>query len=1007
VNRITRPRLALAASFVLVTTSVVSLAAGAQASPVAPPVRPPGLPAPAAPAAPLTARAAAAPAAALTARAAAAPAVPAATGSPTGASDVTDLGSHGWRVASSAVATQSGAQISTPGFNTSSWLRVANDDAGAPGTEVEALLQNGKCPGDPALQPVNQGDEGAHSVFFSDNMRECYGYQNRIGHDKVALFDVPWWWRATFTPGLRAGQHATLIVNGVVGSAGVWVNGHEVATSSTVTGDYTRFSFPVTGLVRRGTNAVAIEVNPNNPRQMFTLDDVDWNQIPPDNNTGIQFPVQLAVDGGLSDGNAHVLESNAANLSRSALTVKNDISNSTATAQTGTVTATITPPGKGTPVTVSQSVTVPAHTTRAVTFAPSRYPRLVIARPAVWWPYQLGAQPLYHLATAVSQHGSTLNSTTETFGIRTVTSYLTGSSPAEPAGTRAFKINGVPIVIRGGGWSPNLFLHYSAADTARQIALMKNMGVNTIRLEGHIMPADFFQQMDRAGILVNAGYQCCDAWQLQGSQLKSPADFKIMALSALTIGQNLRNHPSVFSFQWSDAQPTGKQEAVSLAAFHQADFTDPLISSAEYNRSRRLGVSGEKEGPYDWVPPSYWYSARFDKNDSTQTNAGGAWGYDSEESGGDTIPTLDSLHRFASAVELANLWRNPKYNQFHLNYEPGCNIGYSFGTLCHFDAALRARYGAWSGLGQYVEMAQAQDYESTRAQFEAFIDHAHHGPLPSTGTIYWQMNKGWPSLLWNLYGSDGDQAGSYFGTQEANRPLHVLYALDNGTVTVDNLSGRRQAGLSVRATVYSLSGTVLYDHTVSGLALASQQVRTQVLTPKVPAGKPARVYFAELQLRQHGGLVDRNVYWLSTQPDVVNWPKTLGNPQGVLSRYANLRALRTLPASRVSVTAATSRRPGPDGANLATTVTIRNTSGHTVAFLLRADVRRGTAAGHVLPGDSELQSSLWQDNDITLFPGQSQTLTVTYDSAGLHGATPVISVFGWNVGTIDVPAPVR
>ena len=28
---------------------------------------------------------------------------------------------------------------------------------------------------------------------------------------------------------------------------------------------------------------------------MFTLDDVDWNQIPPDNNTGIQFPVQLQV----------------------------------------------------------------------------------------------------------------------------------------------------------------------------------------------------------------------------------------------------------------------------------------------------------------------------------------------------------------------------------------------------------------------------------------------------------------------------------------------------------------------------------------------------------------------------------------------------------------------------------------------------------------------------------------------------------------------------------------
>ena len=608
--------------------------------------------------------------------------------------------------------------------------------------------------------------------------------------------------------------------------------------------------------------------------------------------------------------------------------------------------------------------------------------------------------------TSVSQHGRTLNTTNESFGIRTVTSYLTGSSPAEPAGARAFKINGVPLVIRGGGWSPNLFLHYSAADTARQIALMKNMGVNTIRLEGHIMPSEFFQQMDRAGILINAGYQCCDGWQLQQSRLTTPADFKIIRLSALTIGQNLRNHPSVFSFQWSDAQPTRKQEAVSLAAFKQADFTDPLISSAENNRSPKLGWSGEKEGPYDWVPPSYWYSRRSDAHDSTQTNAGGAWGYDSEESAGDTIPTLDSLRRFSSASELSNLWRNPTYNQYHLNYEPRCGRGYTFGTLCQFDAALRARYGAWSGLRQYVEEAQAQDYENTRAQFEAFIDHAHTGPLPSTGTIYWQMNKGWPSLLWNLYGSDGDQAGSYFGTQEANRPLHALYALDNGTVTVDNLGGRTQTGLSVQAKVYSLAGKVLYDRTVAGITLASQQVRTKVLTPKVPAGKPARVYFVELLLRQHGALADRNVYWLSTQGDVVNWRKTLDHPQGLMTRYADLRSLQALPTSRVWVTATTSRRAGPGDANLATTVRITDTSASTVAFLLRADVRRGTKSGHEMPGDNELQSSIWQGNDITLFPGQSQTLTVTYDSASLRGATPVISVSGWNVPSTGIAAPV-
>ncbi len=925
----------------------------------------------------------------------------------TGASDLSNLGASGWQVQSSAVATQTGAQISTPGFSTAGWLPVANDDAGAPGTEIEALAQNGQCPGDPALQPVNQSNSGPNSVFFSANMKSCYGSMTAIGADTVPEFDVPWWWRTDFTPTLAAGQYATLIVNGVIGSANVWVNGHEVATSATVTGAYTRFTFNVTSLIQAGSNSLAIEVNPNNPNTMFTLDDVDWNQIPPDNNTGVQFPVQLAVDGALSDGNAHVVENNAADLSSSALTVKTDVTNNTATAQSGAVTATITPPGTGTPITVTQNVTVPASTTQTVTFTPAQFPALTITSPLLWWPYQLGAQPLYTLGTSVAQNGTVLGSTSETFGIRTVTSYLTGSNSGEPSGARAFKINGVPIVIRGGGFSPNIFLHYSAADMAKQFALMKNMGLNTIRLEGHLMPADFYEQADAAGILINAGFQCCDAWELQSSGQTTSADFAIMQNSALTIGRNLRNHPSVFSFQWSDLAPTTQQESVTLTALSQADFTDPVISSAEYSSSTQLGVSGEKEGPYDWVPPNYWYdTTHVDTKDSSQTNAGGSWGYDSEQSAGDTIPTLDSLNRFMSASDESNLWQNSSFNQYHANYEPSCKRGYSFGTLCHFDAALDARYGTPTSLSQYVEEAQVQNYENTRAQFEAFIDHSGNTPLPSTGTIYWQMNKGWPSLLWELYGSDGDQPGSYFGVQEADRTLHALYALDNGTVTVDNLGGAAQSGLSVESKVYNLAGTVLNDQTASNITLASQQVRTSVLTPKVPTGSPAQTYFVELVLRQNGTVVDRNVYWLSTQADAVNWSKSLDEPQGVISTYANLTGLQSLPAGSISATASTARQAGPDGADLATTVTITNTSSSAADFFLRADVRRGTTGGQELAGDNELQSSIWQGNAITVFPGESQTLTVTYDSADLQGATPVISVSGWNVPKIDIAAPV-
>ena len=170
----------------------------------------------------------------------------------------------------------------------------------------------------------------------------------------------------------------------------------------------------------------------------------------------------------------------------------------------------------------------------------------------------MGAQPLYGLTMSVGprdRHGAQ-DSESETFGIRTITTRLIGASPIAPHGSRQFLVNGRPILFRGGGWSENLFLHYSAADTANQIALIKNLGLNGIRTEGKEMPGDFYEQMDRAGILVDAGFQCCDAWQLPDNGKGVTADdYRVLANSALAIGRRLRNHPSILNFSWSDNNP--------------------------------------------------------------------------------------------------------------------------------------------------------------------------------------------------------------------------------------------------------------------------------------------------------------------------------------------------------------------------------------------------------------------------------------------------------------------
>ncbi|WP_158894819.1 glycosyl hydrolase 2 galactose-binding domain-containing protein [Amycolatopsis anabasis] len=904
------------------------------------------------------------------------------------------LGTQGWQVQSSELAKQPGEQVSSPDFAPRGWLPVKPDDAGAPGTELNALVQNGECP----------------DVFYADNMRKCFGYMPKLGPVTVPRFAVPWWFRTDFTPQVKPGQSAKLLMPGVVGEADVWVNGKLVADRETVSGSLASRTFDISELVRPGKNSLAIKMYPNNPLTMFTLDQVDWGQIPPDNNTGIMFPVKLQVSDELTGSNAHVKQNTAPDGSRTALTVKTDVTNNSDRAQRAEVSAKITPPDRGRPIVLKQKVTVAPHSTQTVAFTPEKFAQLRIAKPRLWWPYAMGDQPLYTLSTAISQNGRVSTTSQDTFGIRHISSRLVGKSPQAPEGSRIYGINGKEIVFRAGGYAPDLFLRYSKEEVAHHITLIKSLGLNGIRLEGHDMPQDFYDQMDRAGILIYGGFMCCDAWQPEPDAKLTERDYRILYESAVGIGKMERNHPSVFTYSWSDNEPIPRQESETLKGFAETDFDVPVIASAEYKKTPTLGQAGMKEGPYDWVPPSYWYdTTHFDPKDPSRTNVGGSWGFASEQSAGHTVPTLDSIKRFLSPEEQEKLWKDPEYNQYHANFQSG-HGGYAFGTLYTFDTAMAKRYGQWSDLDTFVQQAQVANYENVRSQFEAFIAHSTDKQNPSTGIVYWQLNKGWPTLLWSLFNHDGDQPGAFFGAQKANKPLHALFTYDDNTVTVDNLTGSAQRDLSVQARVIDLNGKVLDDQTANGITLASQGVRNAVLKPKVPAAtnppQQAQTYFVELQLKQNGKVVDRNVYWRSTQPDVVDWDKTYGKPQATLSQYGSLQDLQKLAKANVNVTANTRPGQGPNGADTVTTVTVTNTSNTpTVGFFLRADVRRGTGGGQELPGDNQVKTATWDDNNLVLWPGQSQTITASYRAADLRGASPVVTLSGWNAGKLTVPAP--
>jgi exo-1,4-beta-D-glucosaminidase len=850
---------------------------------------------------------------------------------------------HSWQLQSTEAVGDRGAVISRPGYATPNWYV-----APARSTVLAAMLADGLYP----------------DVFYSKNL---------AGVDP-ALFQVPWWYRSTFTV-RGSGGRTVLRADGIIPGADVWVNGKHVASRQQVQGAYTVNDIDITADVRPGENAIAFEVPPADVNKDLSIGWVDWNQTPPDNNMGIWRDVEIVRTGGVQLSNAHVTPKLALpSLDHADLTVAVEAHNASAAATTVHIKGTVG--GHGVPVSLDRSVELAAGQTKTVTFSPVDTPGLAVSGPALWWPVGEGAHPLYKLELTASQGASVTDRAAATFGIRSVTSSVA------PGGGRQFVVNGRKVQLRGGGWAPDMFLRDDQKRTAAELGYVADLGLNTVRLEGKLENPEFYDMADRDGIMVLPGWECCDKWEAwagTGGEPWTAQDHTTAARSAASEAVLLHNHPSVVAFLIGsdNAPPVGIAKSYA-DAFDNAGWSVPIVSAASDQSTTPTGDSGMKmNGPYAYVPPGYWYSARSDE--------GGAVGFDSETSAGESIPRQSTLDQMMTPAEQRQLWQSPDTPQYHAG-----GTGSQFADLSIFDNALTRRYGPPASLNDYVRKSQLANYESTRAQFEAFGSRAD-AAQPATGVIYWMLNSAWPSLHWQLFDHNLDQAGAYFGAKKAGEPVHIQYAYDTRAVQVVNHTPDTTGALTARVQVRNLNGTVKLDQRTK-LAPVAGGHTTTALTLQPPSKGLSTAYFVELTLTDaHGKQVSRNVYWNSTRPDVLDDDSTTWyyTPQ---SSYADLTGLQQLAGADVRSTV----RSTTSGGGTSTSVTLLN-AGSTPAVDLHATVLGGHHGAEVTPVS-------WSDDDITLFPGERITLTATYRTGDLHGDVPAVQLTGFNSGA---PVTVR
>jgi exo-1,4-beta-D-glucosaminidase len=144
-------------------------------------------------------------------------------------------------------------------------------------------------------------------------------------------------------------------------------------------------------------------------------------------------------------------------------------------------------------------------------------------------------------------------------------------------------------------------------------------------------------------------------------------------------------------------------------------------------------------------------------------------------------------------------------------------------------------------------------------------------------------------------------------------------------------------------------------------------------------------YFVALRiLDASGNVVGSNFYWLSTKPEAIDWSRSTWYTTPT-SAYADFTALAQLPKVKLKVTERSERK----GENEITHVTLENPS-KDLAFFVRLKVDKGKGGDEILP-------VLWQDNYISLLPGEKRETMATYRAAELGSTSPYVEVKGWNV----------
>ncbi|MDR3625970.1 MAG: hypothetical protein P4L45_04025, partial [Ignavibacteriaceae bacterium] len=596
-----------------------------------------------------------------------------------------------------------------------------------------------------------------------------------------------------------------------------------------------------------------------------------------------------------------------------------------------------------------KEVEIKPYDTVAVTLTSKDFPQLVIKNPYLWWPNGYGQQYLHNLELSYVLDGNVSARKNVEFGIRDLASDLKELNGEHG---RVFFINGKRVFCKGGWLQPDMMLDMNRKRIYDEARLLANANVNLISNEDQpAPPEDYMEAADKYGLMQwGIFYQCFTAVPGEVTQ-HNPLDHNLAIKNSRDILLRYRNNPSLILYAAAvEVTPDEDIYKRLRSSVKELDPSRPFIPATSIwwdwekltpyiKDDVPTGTTDDKDPDYTWYPlPFYFDKIREVKLQMFRN-----------ELGVPVVPALSSVKKFI--FNLGTDKNNPLFPLDSVWAEHGAwdAGGYAYKA---YHNAIKDIYGFKStDIADYVRTAQFVNADSYRAMYEAAM---HRMWDITSGIMTWKLNDCWPSVLWQIYDWFLNPNSAYFYMKKACEPVHIMMNANDYKISIINAQHKPLENVRASVKVYDFNLNLKWDK--EGLFNINEDCYKEIFdAPKIDGITP--VYFVKLELKDsEGRLLSSNFYWESSKT-----PTDLSD----LKKIKEVKLDLTYNAEKVVN-------------EYHVKVKVKNNT-DKISLLNRLAVIKKETGEEVLP-------TFWDDNYITLMPGEERELEAKFSELDVNGS---------------------